>query len=336
MSALAAALRARIAADGPLRLDHWMAACNAHYYATRDPFGTAGDFVTAPEISQMFGELIGAWIVDLWVRAGSPPCRLVELGPGRGTLMTDALRVAQRVPGFDAVPVDFVETSPALRAAQATRVPGAVWHAAFDDVPDDRPLIVIANEFFDALPVRHARLAPLPSREGLGEEQFVATDFAPVWLSSDTVRTGEWSDAGETVAAAIGTRLRNQGGAALIIDYGYAGESPGDTVQAMRGHATADPFRDPGENDVTAHVDFTALAQSAGVAAHGPVPQGVWLARLGIEARTAALKARATPTQAAGIEAALVRLTAPQQMGTLFKAMALTAPGWPVPAGFAA
>ena len=163
MTALAAQLRARIAADGPLRLDHWMAACNAHFYATRDPLGAGGDFITAPEINQMFGELVGAWVGDLWSRAGSPALRLVELGPGRGTLMADALRVARRLPGFgERVTVDLVEASPVLRAAQAARVPGATWRDRFEDVPDDRPLIVVANEFFDALPVRQAQAAPLP------------------------------------------------------------------------------------------------------------------------------------------------------------------------------
>ena len=329
MSAFAAALRARIATQGPLRLDRWMAACNAQYYATRDPFGAAGDFITAPEISQMFGELIGGWVADLWRRAGSPHARLIELGPGRGTLMADALRVARRVPGFAAaVTVELIETSPLLRNAQAARVPGAIWHDDLDAVPDDRPVIVVANEFFDALPVRQARV---------GVERFVTAGCSPVWLPSGNIRIGEWSDAGEAVAAAIGERLRRHGGAALIIDYGYAGGGGGDTVQAVRGHTAADPFTDPGESDLTAHVDFDALAAAAGdLRVAGPVPQSVWLARLGIEARAATLRARATPSQAAAIEAALVRLTAPAQMGILFKAMALSARGWPEPAGFAA
>ncbi len=370
MTGLADRLRACIAAAGPMRLDRWMAACNAHYYATRDPFGAAGDFTTAPEISQMFGELVGAWVADLWVRAGSPAARLVELGPGRGTLMADALRVLRRLPDFaERVTVELVETSPALRAAQAERVPGAVWRDVLDDVPGDRPVIVVANEFFDALPVRQVRSVPLqraggatraasgggvvfaehgpaatdsppptPAASGRKAERAVAlTDlgFTPVWLPTDSARTGEWSEAGEAMAAAVSERLRTRGGAALIIDYGYAGEAPGDSLQAVRGHATADPFSHPGESDLTAHVDFSALATVAGEGrVSGPVAQGVWLARLGIEARAAALKARATPHQAAAIEAALVRLTAPAQMGALFKVMALSAPAWPAPAGF--
>ncbi|MFZ4688126.1 MAG: class I SAM-dependent methyltransferase [Polymorphobacter sp.] len=330
MTVLAAALRGAIDRDGPMRLDGWMAACNTAYYAGRDPFGAAGDFVTAPEISQMFGEIIGGWIGDLWLRAGSPPLRLVELGPGRGTLMADALRVAGPLPGFaDRVVVTLVETSPVLRAAQATRVP-ADWHDTLDAVPDDRAMIVIANEFFDALPIRQGLAG--------GVERAVATDndgFAATTIPSD-LPPGEICEAGRAIAATIGARLRARGGAALIIDYGYAQAAALDSLQALRHHALADPFAAPGESDLTTHVDFSALAAGAGVPAHGPVPQGVWLARLGIEARAAALKARATGPQAAAIEAALVRLTAPTTMGSLFKVMALTAPGWPQPAGFSA
>jgi NADH dehydrogenase [ubiquinone] 1 alpha subcomplex assembly factor 7 len=328
VTVLADDLRAAIARDGPMRLDHWMAACNAHYYATRDPLGTAGDFVTAPEISQMFGELIGGWVGDLWLRAGSPPARLVELGPGRGTLIADALRVLARLPGFaDTVDVALVETSPLLRAAQAERV-SAQWFDRLEDVPDDRPIIILANEFFDALPVRQFL--------GGGLERAVAvtdTGFVAATLPGEGM--GETCAEGERIAAEIGRRLRAQGGAALIIDYGYSTARAGDSVQALRHHAPADPFAAPGESDLTSHVDFTALANAAGdVRVSGPVTQGLWLTRLGIEARAAALKARATPRQAAVIEAALVRLTAPTSMGGLFSAMALSAPAWPVPAGF--
>jgi NADH dehydrogenase [ubiquinone] 1 alpha subcomplex assembly factor 7 len=326
---LAAQLAARIRANGPLRLDDWMAACNAAYYAARDPFGTAGDFVTAPEISQMFGELIGGWVADLWLRAGSPPARLIELGPGRGTLMADALRVATRAPGFaDSVSIALVETSPTLRATQARRVQ-AEWFDRLEDVPDDRPAIIIANEFFDALPIRQ--------HLGNGQERAVAlseSGFAPATLPSDAP-AGETCPAAHAIAADIGTRLAPRGGAALIIDYGYAGTRALDSLQALRHHASTDPFADPGTADLTAHVDFTALAAAAAPArAWGPIPQGVLLTRLGIEARAAMLKARADRTTAAGIEAALIRLTAPTAMGALFKALALTAPTWPDPAGF--
>jgi NADH dehydrogenase [ubiquinone] 1 alpha subcomplex assembly factor 7 len=329
MADLARELAARIAAEGPMRLDAWMAACNAAYYAARDPFGAAGDFVTAPEISQMFGELVGGWIGDLWVRAGKPPARLVELGPGRGTLMADAQRVLARLPGFaQSVPLALVETSPVLRAAQATRL-AADWFDRVEDLPDDRPLIVIANEFFDALPIRQF--------DGQGGERGIGLNFAPVVLPAPGTIAGEVSEAGAAIMAHLADRLRRHGGAVLVIDYGYAEAAALDSLQALRHHSVADPFANPGESDLTAHVDFSALARAAGdLRVSGPVPQGVWLARLGIEARAAQLRNGTTPATAAGIAAALVRLTAPTQMGNLFKAMAVTHPAWPVPAGFAA
>ena len=314
-----------------MRLDDWMAACNAAYYGSRDPFGAAGDFVTAPEISQMFGEIIGGWIGDVWLRAGRPVTRLVELGPGRGTLLADAMRVAGRLPGFgEAVSINLVETSPVLRAAQEKRL-AAQWFERFEAVPDDAPVIVIANEFFDVLPVR----------QFLGDGSERAVGLAGAHFAATTIPAdgpaGEVCEAGRAIAGMIGARLRHKGGAALVIDYGYAGMAALDSLQALRHHGISDAFADPGASDLTTHVDFSALAAAAGdVRVSGPVPQGVWLARLGIEARAAALKARATPAQAAAIEAALVRLTAPTAMGALFKVMALSAAGWPMPAGFEA
>ena len=327
MTALAATLAAWIAAEGPLRLDAWMAACNGHYYATRDPLGR--DFTTAPEISQMFGELIGGWIGDLWVRAGQPAARLVELGPGRGTLMADARRVLARLPGFDdQVSLALVETSPVLRAAQAERLT-AQWFDRVEDIPDDAPLIVIANEFFDALPVRQF--------DGTGGERGVGPGFVPVTVPAPGGTAGEVCNAAAAIIAHLAARFATHGGALLIIDYGYWGPPALDTLQALRHHAVADPFGHPGESDLTCHVDFAALAAAAlGMRIEGPVAQGVCLARLGIEARAAQLRAGATPADAAKIAAALVRLTAPAQMGNLFKVMAISAPGWPQPAGFAA
>ena len=334
---LADALRREIERDGPMPVSRWMERCNTHYYATRDPLGAAGDFTTAPEISQMFGELIGACLADLWLRAGSPEVRLVELGPGRGTLMSDLLRATART-GF-APPVHFVETSPVLRAAQAERIPDAAWHDSLADVPDDCPLLLVANEFFDALPVRQFERSPDGWNErcvGLTESGFAPVAgraVPPPAIHGDIVET---SPASTAIAAELGHRLRTRGGAALVIDYGYGGPASGDTLQAVRRHGFADPFADPGEADLTAHVDFPALAAAAGVTAHGPVGQGAWLRALGIEARAAALKARATPAQRDDIDAATARLTEGAAMGELFKAMALTGPGWPVPAGFAA
>ena len=343
---LAERLRLRIARDGPLTIAAWMAACNAHYYATRDPLGR--DFVTAPEISQMFGELIGVALADVWQRAGSPPrIALVELGPGRGTLMADLRRATTRVPGFAAAAtVHLVETSPVLRAAQAERVPDAHWHDALDTVPDNAPLLLVANEFFDALPVRQ-----FVKGERWTERQVAhdGTRFVPVagcapadamvpaalWDAAPG-STCETAPAATAIAAEIGARLRAHGGAALIIDYGHSGPVIGDTLQAVRGHAFADPFTDPGEVDLTAHVDFSALADAAGVATQGPVGQGAWLEALGIDARAETLKLRASAAQRAGVDAALARLTAEDEMGTLFKIMGLAGAGWPPLAGFAA
>ncbi len=329
---LADILRQRIAADGPLRLDHWMAACNAAYYAAADPLGR--DFTTAPEISQMFGELIGGWIGDLWLRAGRPPLNLVELGPGRGTLLADALRVLGRLPGWQAAAgLHLVETSPALIAVQRQRLAGwpAQWHQGTDTLPADRPLIIIANEFFDALPIRQ--------RRG-GQELHVGwgdAGFAPIWLPA-AGPDAEWSEGSEGVMADLAGRLAAQGGAALIIDYGHAGGGGVDSLQAVHRGQRVSPFDHPGRHDLTAHVNFAALsrvAAAAGLACHGPVAQGGFLGQLGIGPRAEALKRGRPPATAGAITAALLRLTAPQQMGALFQVLGLAAPGWPAPAGFA-
>ena len=325
-------LAATLARDAPLTVAAWMARCNAHYYATRDPLGVAGDFTTAPEISQMFGELLGACLADAWERAGSPPCRIVELGPGRGMLMADMLRVLRRA-GCDA-PVYFVETSPVLRAAQARAVPDAVWHDDLAQVPDDLPLLLVANEFFDALPVRQFVAVVDGWRE-----RFVTHDGACFGSALGTVPADalvpihgeepgsvfETSPASTAIAAEIGARLRAHGGAALIIDYGHAGPVTSDTLQALRAHAFADPFASPGEVDLTCHVDFTALAGAAGVTAQGPVGQGAFLYALGIAARAERL---------GGQGAEVERLTGAGAMGTLFKVLGLTGSGWPHLAGF--
>ncbi len=341
--AFAARLRTEVAA-APLTVAAFMARCNAHYYATRDPLGAAGDFTTAPEISQMFGELVGAWLADRWRAAGSPAgARLVELGPGRGTLMTDMLRSIAAAKWSPRLV--FVETSPVLRASQAARHGGATWVDALDSVPDDGPLFVVANEFFDALPVRQLVRAPAGWRErvvaGDGARLVFAAGTAdaaplvPPALAAAAVGTVvELCPAATAIAAEIGARLRAHGGAALVIDYGHAGPVAGDTLQAVRGHAPADPLADPGGADLTAHVDFAALAAAAGVQAWGPVGQGAFLRALGIDARAARLKARATAAQAAAIDAAVARLTGDAAMGSLFRVMALTA-GGAMPPGFA-
>lgn len=336
MTDLASVLAARIAAEGPLRLDAWMAACNSHYYAARDPLGT--DFTTAPEVSQMFGEMIGGWIGDLWHRAiGHDPLRLrpltlVELGPGRGTLMADALRVLARLPGFLAsTSLALVETSPTLRAAQARTLAGyaPVWHDSIDTLPTNTPLIIIANEFFDALPIRQFL--------GHGLERAVThspAGFAATTLACASTEPHERGEASEALIASLAARLQARGGAALIIDYGAA-QTPINTLQAIHAGQPADPYASPGDADLTAHVDFARLAAAAQpLNVHGPVPQGQFLAALGIHSRAAALSRGKPVADAAKVTAGLARLTAPAQMGSLFKAMALTAPQWPTPAGF--
>jgi NADH dehydrogenase [ubiquinone] 1 alpha subcomplex assembly factor 7 len=319
------ALKRRIAEQGPISVADYMEAANASYYSSRDPFGAAGDFVTAPEISQMFGELIGLWLADLWQRAGRPRnSHYVELGPGRGTLAADALR-AMAGAGL-ALAAELVETSPALRAAQAERL-AARWHADLATLPGDGPLLVVANEFFDALPIRQFAADGRELRIGLDGERFVR-DGEPVTESSP---------ASLAVVADLARRLAAQGGAALIVDYGHARPGTGDTLQSVSRHAFADPFAAPGTRDLTAHVDFAALAaaaRGAGVRVAGPLAQGAWLDAMGLSLRAAAL-AKAAPERTEEIAAARDRLAAPDQMGRLFKAMALVAPAWPEPAGFA-
>ncbi len=331
-----------IAATGPIPVSTFMAEANAHYYATRDPLGAGGDFTTAPEISQMFGELIGLWLADLWLRAGAPEGALyVELGPGRGTLAADALRTMAKA---GLTPEEhFVETSPVLRAAQAERVPGAAWHDDLESLPTDRPLLVVANEFFDALPIRQLIATRRGWHERLvthGEAGFVPVPGPLIPAPLAPAETGtivETSPASLNVARALSRRLAEQGGAALIVDYGHARSGAGETLQAVAAHAYADPWQEPGSRDLTAHVDFEALAKAAageGVRVFGPVGQGAFLEALGIRQRAAALSG-AAPERAEEIEAARHRLVAPDQMGSLFKAMALTAPAWPAPEGFA-
>jgi len=332
-------LRADLAA-APMTLAALMTRASAHYYATRDPLGAAGDFTTAPEISQMFGELTGAWLADRWRAAGAPAgARLVELGPGRGTLMSDIRRAA---PAAGWQPrVAFVETSPVLRAAQAAAHPDATWFDALEAVPDDGPLFLVANEFFDALPVRQLVRTPTGWRERMvataGERLVFAAgsiDAAPLvpppLAAAPVGSTVELCPAGTAIAAEIGARLRAHGGAALIVDYGYAGPATGDTLQAVRGHAYVDPLDQSGEADLTCHVDFAALAAAAGVRALGPVGQGAFLRALGIAARAERLKSRATAAQAAAIDAAVARLTDGEAMGELFRVMALV-PGGDAP-----
>ena len=324
MTPLERALRERIQAEGPITVEAFMEACNAYYYATRDPIGAAGDFITAPEISQMFGEMVGAALADAWRRAGSPADAIyAELGPGRGTLAADALRVL-RSSGFRGE-VHLVETSPVLRAAQRAAVADGHWHDSVEDLPA-RPLLLVANEFLDALPVR----------------QFVGGAERRVRIVAGGLafdRDGEvveTSRARDEAVVAVATCIAAKGGIALIIDYGHERSGPGDTLQAVRAHRFAPVLDRPGEQDLTAHLDFEAAARAArqaGAIATPAVAQGEWLIRLGIEARAQALS-RANPERAEEVQSALDRLTGAQEMGSLFKVMAIHSAEWPRPAGF--
>ena len=355
MNDLERELRIMIAAEGPLSIERWMQLCLQHpvhgYYTTREAIGRAGDFITAPEIDQMFGELLGLWAAQVWLDIGAPaPIRLVELGPGRGTLMADALRATRVVPGFhSAIHVDLVETSPRLEAAQRAALSGVVlsvvWHRTIADVPEG-PALILANEFFDALPVRQYVRGPRGWHErvvGLDTDDRLAFGVAgeAVEIATEAGTPGQVLEVGHAalrVMAALAARVAEQGGALLVCDYGHAASSLGETLQAVRGHAYADPLADPGEADLTAHVDFAALArvaEAAGAQAHGPVLQGAFLDKLGIVARAAALRRNADARQVAAIDAALHRLTSPESsMATLFKVLAVTQTKAPAPPGF--
>jgi SAM-dependent MidA family methyltransferase len=318
------ALRERIAADGPISVEAYMEACNAYYYATRDPLGASGDFTTAPEISQMFGEMIGAALADSWKRAGSPADAIyAELGPGRGTLGADALRML-RAAGF-AGEVHFVETSPVLRDLQKKAVADAHWHENINDLPA-RPLLLVANEFLDALPIR---------QHVAGIERRIVNVAGGLAFDRDG-EIIETSPARELAVTAIATCLAAKGGLAILVDYGHERSAPGDTLQAVRRHGFAPALANPGEQDLTSHVDFELLAEAARAAGACVTPlvaQGDWLIRLGIEARAQSLS-RANPDRAGDVQVAVDRLTSSDQMGTLFKIIAIHSADWPAPAGF--
>ncbi len=354
-------LRRRIATVGPLTMADYMAEALLNpafgYYRRGQPIGAGGDFVTAPELSQMFGELVGLWCAQVWLDQGRPdPVLLVELGPGRGTLMADLLRATRPVPGFHAaIRLHLVDSNPDLRAEQAMRLAGtgAVWHESLSSVPDG-PALVVANEFFDALPVRQfvrhgtdwaERLVDAdPDGPGLRWVLAPCRGLATVLglPAATTLPEGhvvELCSAGQALMVALADRACRHGGAILVIDYGDAAPSGQPTVQAVRGHAAADPLGQPGGADLTAHVDFgrlAACARSQGAAVHGPVGQGVFLQTLGIAARAERLRLTATPTQAAQLDNALHRLIAPDAMGTLVKALAVTGTTAPPPPGFPA
>ncbi len=362
------------------RLDRFMARANAAYYASHDPFA---DFTTSPEITQVFGEVLGLWAAVTWEAMGRPdPVLLVECGPGRGTLMADALRaVGKAAPGFRAaLRVHLVETSARLRAVQAGALPeGVAWHDDLASVPGG-PMVLLANEFLDALPVRQfvrrggwmerfvnegtfvempvedgARLLPPPPGEGWGEgvlaaergaagaigaQSRVSDDRAgppphPGPLPEEEGEILEFCEPALAIAAGLAARVARDGGAALFLDYGPAASAPGDSLQALRGGKPADPLAAPGEADLTTHVDFAALARAAaGARVHGPVAQGLFLARLGLFQRSGRLARTQPPAKAAALMQSAQRLAEPDRMGRLFKALCIAHPALPVPAGF--
>ena len=347
---LEAEIRHRIALAGPLNLARYMSICLSHaehgYYMTRDPLGALGDFTTAPEISQIFGELIGLWCAHIWQAMNAPKrLHLVELGPGRGTLMSDALRaIRSAAPSFmAALDVHLVETSPVLRQKQAQTLKTSGldphWRDKVDQIPSG-PAIFIANEFFDALPIHQYQRTARGWRERrvtTRKDGRLAYHLAPVTardsylpktlLKAPEGSIAEISPAREKVVKTIAARLSRQAGAALIIDYGHTRTTHGDTFQAVRKHEYANPLENPGKADLTSHVDFQTLARIArenGATVHGPITQGDFLTGLGITARAAALKSRATPQTAMQIDKAVERLIAPEQMGDLFKVLCLT------------
>jgi SAM-dependent MidA family methyltransferase len=350
-SPLEARIAELIAQGGPIDVATFMTLALGHptlgYYTAHVRLGPDGDFVTAPEASQLFGELLGLALADAWRQAGEPSVRLVELGPGNGTLMADLWRGTARVPRFHAAAaVHLVETSPRLVTLQRERLAGigaCRWHEDLAEVPNDRPLLVVANELFDALPIRQF----IKAEDGWHEIRIDADAGGRLHLGSAAeasplgprLEAGqpigsvvEISPAREALMAGIAARLAGQGGLALVVDYGEMEPTPGSTLQAVTRHRTVDPLTRPGEVDVTSRVAFAPLvevARRAGLAAFGPVPQGAYLERLGAAMRLARLTAGVADDVANRLRAGHRRLTGPDAMGELFKVLAVTS--WPSP-----
>ena len=322
-----------IAAEGPLPIDRYMALCLGHpkfgYYTTRDPLGGAGDFTTAPEISQIFGELVGIWCVAAWEAVGSPsPFSLVELGPGRGTLMADVLRATSKMLEFaSALRVHLVETSPVLRHMQREKLDGAVtWHDTVDSLPQE-PMIFLANEFFDALPIRQF----IKKGDHVFERHIVLKDGALTLadlpapfkaLGEDGLH--EVSPISSIIAEALGARVQALGGAGLVIDYGHLHSAAGDTLQALQAHKAISVLEHPGTSDLTAHVDFEALAAAfaaGGAQALPPKTQGAFLSAMGLAQRLTTLSAKLSNQARKDFIAGAKRLVGESQMGQLFKVL---------------
>lgn len=327
MTPLQRALTERIRAEGRISVEAFMEACNTYYYATRDPLGHSGDFTTAPEISQMYGEMIGVALADVWARAGRPEgVRYAELGPGRGTLAVDALRVL-RASGCNPTSVELVETSPTLREAQRKAVPEAIFHDSIEGLAEgDGPLLLVASEFFDALPIRQFV-------EGF--ERHVIMAAGGLAFDRDGIIT-ETSPASVEAMTRLAAIIAEKGGAAIVIDYGHGdADAKRDTLQSMRNHKHTYTLDNPGEQDLTAHVDFAALADAAkqgGAVPSRLISQGSWLESLGIGARAMTLAAR-NPEKTEAIAADRRRLCDEGEMGRLFKILAIRSPSWPDVAG---
>lgn len=345
MSALADIIREKIADQGPISVADYMELALAHpehgYYRNRDPLGARGDFTTSPEICQVFGEMIGLWVAQTWLQMGGGPISLVELGPGRGTLMADLLRATRKVPEFhDAITVHMVETSPTLANTQYMRLrdehPRIEWLDHVDELPESRTFF-IANEFFDALPIKQFIMA----EDGVHERRVAwnsendSFEFVqgPAGLqlakSGQSIPVGtimEQCPAARLIMRSMAERLKRHGGAALLIDYGYLGDAHHDTLQAMKAHGFHSVLATPGEADITAHVDFTTLqqiARDAGLSVPGLISQGQFLVRMGAELRTEILLKNSTDVQRQTLISGLERLVSPQAMGELFKVMAV-------------
>ena len=360
-SPLLSEIKKLITSSGPMPVWRYMELCLLHprhgYYVSRDPLGREGDFITAPEVSQMFGELLGLWAASVWKAIDSPPLlRLIEIGPGRGTMMADALRALRVLPPlYQALSIHLVEVNPVLRDKQKSTLSSSrniTWHDSIDDVPDG-PSVIFANEYFDVLPIHqavkgengwHERTVELDETGklafGMAAAPMPRFDvLLPAWVRAAPVGAiFEWRPDSEIMK--IASRVRDQEGAALIIDYGHLRSDAGDTFQAIARHNFADPLKDPGQADVTAHVDFQALVRASedlGARVHGPVPQGDFLKRLGIENRAVGLMAKATNEVSQDIAAALKRLVSGGRggMGQMFKVLGVSEPDLATLAGFA-